>query len=222
MNLTELLHDRSCVLFDFDGPICAVFSEVTDRSVSKELAALIDSPIPDDLASAKDPFGLLSYAAAYDAATARTVEHRLTELEIAAVRVARPTEATPALMRALIANGRTIGVVSNNSTTAIDTYLNAHGLRELVAGIYGRTPENLTLLKPDPYLLYAATNDLNAHAGACIFIGDSVSDIEAGHTAHIPVIAFANRPEKVARFRAHSPAALVTSMAEIRTALDGS
>ncbi len=78
MNLTELLHDRSCMLLDFDGPICTVFSEITDREVSNELAALMGSPPQLDLSATKDPFQILSYAASLDAEIAQRVEHRNT------------------------------------------------------------------------------------------------------------------------------------------------
>ncbi|WP_428981445.1 HAD family hydrolase [Nocardia brasiliensis] len=73
----------------------------------------------------------------------------------------------------------------------------------------GRTPTTPTRLKPDPHLLCSAMNDLNARGDISVFIGYSVSDIEAAHAAQIPVVAFANRPEKVARSRAHAPTARI-------------
>lgn len=219
MTLAELLRRCSCVLFDFDGPICAVFSGVTDRDVSKRLTTLIDPPLPPDLAAGKDPFGILGYAASMDFAVARRVERQLTELEVRAVRVARPTESTPELMRALVASGRTVGVVSNNSAVAVDAYLTAHDMRALVSGIYARTPTNFTQLKPDPHLLYVAMEDLASSADSCVFIGDSVSDIQAAHEARVSSIAFANRPEKIDRFRLHAPDVIVTHVNEIQAAL---
>ncbi|WP_280446332.1 HAD family hydrolase [Nocardia brasiliensis] len=217
--MAELLRESSCILLDFDGPICAVFAGVTDRAVSQELATFIDSSIPAAIAAARDPFEVLRYAASRNLVQASSIEHRFTELELNAVKSAKPTEHTPALIRDLHASGWTLAVVSNNSVAAINAYLSAHGLRSSIAGVYGRTPDNYTRLKPSPHLLHEATVQLHVIPENCVFVGDSLSDIEAGKAARIPVVALANKPEKADRFRPHSPDALITSMAEIRSAL---
>lgn len=219
MSLTELLRDRSCLLLDFDGPICAVFAGVTDRAVSQELATLLDASARADIEAAHDPFEVLRYAASRNLVQASSIERRFTELELNAVKSAKPTEHTPALIHDLRAGGWTIAVVSNNSVVAIDAYLSAHGLRSSIAGVYGRTPDNYTHLKPSPHLLNVATRELHAISDNCVFVGDSLSDIEAGRAARIPVIALANKPGKADRFRPYSPDALIANMAEVRNAL---
>ncbi len=81
--------------------------------------------------------------------------------------------------------------------------------------MFARTSADLSQLKPSPYLLNTATATLDVSASQCVFVGDSATDIEASRNVGIPVIAFANRPEKVSGFTALAPDALVTTMFEL-------
>ncbi|MFQ6230489.1 HAD family hydrolase [Nocardia sp. NPDC002869] len=219
ITLTRLLDERSCVLFDFDGPICAVFSGIPDRDVAVALGPYVGSPLPPDVSNSRDPFDVLRYASTLGPEAGAAVEHRLTELELEAVKYAKPTGPTEPLIRELTNSGRTVAVVSNNSVPAVDAYLSAHGLRDYVTGIFSRTPANFTQLKPDPHLLNWALSELDVSPASATFIGDSVSDIDAAHAARVAAIAYANRPQKIERFRALKPAALITDMAELIGAL---
>ncbi|WP_432279292.1 HAD family hydrolase [Nocardia brasiliensis] len=134
--------------------------------------------------------------------------------------MARPTESTPELIQALVGANRTVGIVSNNSTVAADASLKGQGVCNLISSIYARTPSNFTQLKPDPHLIFDAMNDLSRLPNECVFVGDSVSDIQAGRTANVPTIALANRSEKISRFRIQDPDAIVTRVSEILAALE--
>lgn len=221
-DLDGLVSECRYLLLDFDGPITAVFSGISNRFAAKVLATVIDSPMPVEVATTDDPFDVLQFAASLDPGTAATVENWFTEIEVEAVRTSRPTPYTAEMIQTVWNLLDGLGVVSNNSVDGVDAYLTAHDLRQYVGGrrrgIYARTSANVSLLKPSPYLLHQAMDDLGATPDECLFVGDSVTDIQAAAAAGVPVVAFANRPEKIERLTEHSPAAVVTSMNELYSA----
>ncbi|MCX4095079.1 HAD family hydrolase [Nocardia sp. alder85J] len=216
--LTRHLSDRPCLLLDFDGPICSVFSGISNKTATERLIASLDSDVPPEISESNDPFDVLAFAATVGPAVADATEQYFTKIELDAIGTARPTPGAHDVIRAADERGR-IAVVSNNSQAAISAYLKAHGMTEHVAGIYARTDANLSHLKPHPYLLHAAMRQLQAAPDECIFVGDSVTDIVAGHAASVPVIAFANKPGKADKLAVQGPAAIISSMDELYSAM---
>ena len=51
-------------------------------------------------------------------------------------------------------------------------------------------------LKPDPYLVQIAVERLGVDAGRCVFVGDSVTDVEAGRAAGVRVIGLAKTRQR--------------------------
>ncbi|MFI2232274.1 HAD family hydrolase [Nocardia testacea] len=216
------LFSRRYLLLDFDGPICAVFAGLTDRTAAVELCHSLMAPVPQEVASSKDPFDVLRYAAQVSPAEANIANREFTKIECRAVESARPTHAADQLITEAAGSGHLIAIVSNNSTEAINAYLRMQNLTDFVAGVYARTDGNVSLLKPSPYLLQAAMTSLGSSATECVFVGDSVTDIQAGNAAGVPTIGYANRPEKAERFAPHGPAAIITTMDDALTALRAS
>jgi len=66
---------------------------------------------------------------------------------------------------------------------------------------------------------FAAVGLLDAEPAECAFIGDSPTDVMAGHLAGVPVIGYANKPAKVEALARVQAAAVTTSLADITTAL---
>ncbi|MFE3003192.1 HAD family hydrolase [Nocardia sp. NPDC059246] len=211
----DLSKGRGILLLDFDGPICAVFSGISNREAAQQLLAGINASAPDHVQKSSDPFDILYFAATLGVVEAEATERRFREIELEAVRLAQPTDGAAEVIERFATDGHRVAVVSNNSSAAIEAFMIQHDLRGLVRGVYGRDSADLSHLKPDPYLLNQAVAGLSVTPEDCVFVGDSVSDVLAAQAAEIACIAFANRPEKVARLAAHSPAAMITSMAQL-------
>ncbi len=212
---TDLLQSRKHVLLDFDGPVCAVFGGLGDRTVADRLRALLHTELPADVATAKDPFDVLRYAAGLDNETLETVHREFQRLEMLAVADAPPAPCSDQALKALVSSGHTVTIVSNNSARAVGAYLTAHSLRCYVQGISSRTQSNPALLKPHPYLLDQAMIDLKTSPDHCVMIGDSVSDIHAAKQANTAIIALANKPGKRERFEQHGPDVIIDHMGEL-------
>ncbi|MFF0493439.1 HAD family hydrolase [Nocardia sp. NPDC004068] len=209
-----------CLLLDFDGPVCGVFAGLPASSAAANLARTLAPPVPTEVSNFIDPFDVLRYAAEHRREELDEVERHFATIELGAIRQARPTEGAAELIRAAANRpSMCVAIVSNNSVPAINAYLDAHDLRTHITGVFARRSADVSRLKPAPALLLEALDALGCSANQTVFVGDSLTDIQAGHAANVPVIAFANRPEKAERFIAASPLGIVTSMAQLHDRL---
>lgn len=207
------------LLLDFDGPVCDIFAGHTDRTVADKLRKLISAhgitPPPADVADTPDPLAVFIYSATISADVAAEVEAELTEQELTAVPTARPGPYVHDVVTSARQSGRTIAVVSNNSQRAVQAYLARHGLDDRIDLISARTSSDPGLLKPSPHLVQQAMARLAAMPAECVLVGDSVSDIQAGHQAGIATIGYANRDGKPDSLSAAGATAIITSLADL-------
>jgi beta-phosphoglucomutase-like phosphatase (HAD superfamily) len=91
-------------------------------------------------------------------------------------------------------SGRSVAVVSNNSSGAVHSYLTRHGLDDRISLVVARTNHDPALLKPSPHLITQAIHALNAEPSECTFVGDSVTDVQASRHDSVQSIGYANKP----------------------------
>ncbi|SHH09797.1 HAD family hydrolase [Streptoalloteichus hindustanus] len=208
------------VLLDFDGPICGVFTGLSDREAAQRLVAVLarhSEQVPGDLARTRDPFDVLRHVTDELPALAREVEEALRVVEVEAVMSAAPTPHAAEVMRCCGDTGRKVAVVSNNSAAAVVAYLRHHDLLRLVDVVSAREPGDEARLKPNPHLVHQACQRLRVESGDCVLVGDSATDVQAAHTAGVPAIGYADKPGKGERLRQAGADAVVVSMAELVT-----
>jgi beta-phosphoglucomutase-like phosphatase (HAD superfamily) len=196
---------RPHVLLDFDGPVCAVYGGTSSQVVAGHLRDRLragGAAVPPDIADTDDPLDVLRYASTVGRECLSRIESAFVELEVAAVATATPTPGAPEAMSALVAAGRSITIVSNNSAESVWAYLKRADLPGLIVGVAGRVPRCPDLMKPHPHLLWRATVELGTTAVECVMIGDSETDIEVAHLVGSPAVAFAHKPSKRARLEA--------------------
>jgi len=214
----EVLQQADHVLLDFDGPVCAVFSTITNAEVTNALRACLTEhghTPTDELRHATDPFDVLAYALGISTGLAAAVEAEFTRWEQHAVQYAAETPGIREALAWITGSGRSVTIISNNATAAINTYLANSGLERYVSHISARQPNNAGLLKPDPYLLRQALETLRTTGDRCVMIGDSTTDIQAATTVRVPTIAYANKPEKREALIQHTPNAITQRMIDV-------
>jgi beta-phosphoglucomutase-like phosphatase (HAD superfamily) len=74
-------------------------------------------------------------------------------------------------------------------------------------------------MKPSPYRVREAVGLLDAEHSECALVGDSTTDVLAGHLARVAVIGYADKPGKTQALADVQAAAVTTELAEITTAL---
>lgn len=204
MKAEDVLTHARALLLDFDGPVCSVFAGIPASTVADQLRGVLadggHTDLPDAVATSDDPFDIFRYAALLGDDDAHYVEAAFTAHEVEAIASAIPTNGAHELIHAWHQSGRPLAIVSNNSAQAINAYLDLYGLRTSIDLVSARIGSNVTLLKPRPHLLDQAVTVLDATPGECLFIGDSLTDIEAARAARVSFVAYANKPHKATQF----------------------
>jgi HAD superfamily hydrolase (TIGR01662 family) len=208
------------LLLDFDGPICSIFAGLPAPVVAEQLRKLFPADqLPDEIRDSPDPIEVFIYSATVSPELAARVEGEMADLEVAAAATAEPTPHADEVIASCRETGRAIGVVSNNSTRAVNAYLERHGLRDSIALVTGRSSADPALLKPSPHLLDEAVHGLDADNARSALVGDSVTDIEAAHSAGIASIGYANKPGKREDMTQAGANAVVISMVDVALSL---
>ncbi|MCX5198011.1 HAD family hydrolase [Streptomyces sp. NBC_00249] len=216
-----VLRGVESVFFDFDGPICRVFSGVSAADVARSLRhAYAEAQGSASLLSpGDDPLEVVKLASEHDLPAVTELEAMLTSLEVAAVDLADPTPHADEVIKALRNGSRRLAAVSNNSTSALQRYFATRGLDQYVAPLIGREPARLRQMKPDPHMVFLA---LDAHAvepGRAVLIGDSVTDIQAARAAGVLSIGYANKPGKAEALTHAGATVVIEDMADLLNAI---
>jgi phosphoglycolate phosphatase-like HAD superfamily hydrolase len=226
VTLAEVVAASRCLLIDFDGPLCSVFAGYPAPAIANELQAVIrhhrDGELPPALAEVRnDPLQLLARVPELgDEHLTQAVANAERDEERVAIRSAAPTAGAEAVLQAAWAAGRAAVIVSNNAEAAISDYLRAHHLTEYIGGVAGRADGmDPRLLKPHPFLLERGLAMVGGRLDDAIFVGDSVTDVEAGRVVGIPTIGYANKPGKRERLAEAGAVALIDSMHQLAEAL---
>ena len=216
--LDDILRRTRYLLIDFDGPFCSLFAGTPTAPVADDLRAVItrkEVSLRVAIQNTTDWFEILAYAASVGPDVGTSVESALTVLETKAVTTASPTPYIHDVIAACHESGRAVGVISNNSASAVRAYLDAHDLASQVNAIAARTRPDSTILKPSPHLIKEAASTLGASQSTCTVVGDSQSDIQAAHSAG----AFSNGYAKTSADADHLAAtgadAVVLSLADL-------
>ncbi len=210
------------MLIDFDGPVCDIFAGKPNRDVADELRGELRTAgidIPPSAATLRDPLEVFRTVADLGDNAAIMAQERLTRLEIEAARTARPAPGSAELITTATQAGRTVTVVTNNSSAAVAAYLDQHQLAAYVGKIVGRDDPDPALMKPSPYRVRIAVGILRTEPKDCVFIGDSETDVLAGLLGGVAVIGYANKPGKAESLSRAGARAVVTDLTEITTVL---
>ena len=211
----DLVARAQVVLFDFDGPICSVFAGYPAvRAVSAILRALETAgfTMRPEWLNRDDPHQLLVEVATEIPEAVEIVEDALTRSEVHAVDSATITPGVLELIDQVTARGQQWAVVSNNSAESISRFCTREDFNRTPSLTVGRPHGEPHLMKPNPFTLHRALELLRIRPDEAVFIGDSVSDIEAGRRVGIPTIGYANKASKPTRLEAALADVVIASM----------
>jgi phosphoglycolate phosphatase len=201
--LAELIGRARCLLIDFDGPICSVFAGYPAADIARELHTIVrnhfaGTPPPALADLPGDPLDTMTTVAAFgDNALTRAVADAGRDAEVTAVATATPTPGAADVLRAAWESDRRVVIVSNNASAAIESYLQSHNLSRYVDAVAARHDGmDPRQMKPDPHLVQHGLAAVQVPSADAVFIGDSITDIEAGTAAGTRTIGYANKPGK--------------------------
>lgn len=151
------------MLIDFDGPVCSLFAGTITASIATRLRTIITREgvaLPPAIRNTGNCFKIFAFAASSGPALAGQVESELAALESAAAHTAAPTPDLAEVLSACHDSGRQVAIVSNNSASAIRTYLDIHELTGQIGAVAARTGHYPAILKPSCYLIKQAASEL--------------------------------------------------------------
>lgn len=212
----EVLAGKSLLLLDFDGPVCGVFAGLPAADVAAELVADLYRSSPSlagALEGETDPMRVLNVTEQEGPRKAvKRLDQLLCRAEVRAVASAEPTAGVAELIKATRLEGKAVAIVSNNCHRAIATYLRLRGLDPYLSVVVGRPLGRPKQMKPDPYLIRQALGFTVVDPSKACFIGDSVTDMEAGKAAGVTTVGFANRPGKARSLKDAGASLVVTEL----------
>lgn len=189
MDIDGVIFDMDGVLLDGRGTPAGIYAAAVDAVLGEggvsqaEKRSLIAPETLDRYRQVCRKHGLdpeTFWMEKEDAASAR---------EIDCIRAGERDLAPSALetLEQLDSRGVGLGIASNNSQAVVD-YVAAHyGLDAVIDVRYGNTNtiEGFERRKPDPYYIERAIDDLGLAVDAheILYVGDKVSDVDAGATA---------------------------------------
>jgi HAD superfamily hydrolase (TIGR01549 family) len=209
--LSALLSGAKAVLFDFDGPLCDVFAGMPADGVARRLEGILGERVDTD-----DPLQVLRESVRLGQDVVHAVEDALIAAELAAVDCSRPTAGGVEAVHACLAAGKQVGVVSNNSSAAVREFLQGVELVSTVP-VVGRSYGDPGRMKPHPWSLETALRLFKVSGSEVVFVGDSITDIQAADAVGILSIAYANKMGKREVFHAMD-VVVVDDMREISDA----
>ena len=192
-----IIASASALLLDFDGPITALMPAPRNAEAADlARAALQHVSLPGKIRTTTDHLAVLRYVATYMPDELNRVEDACSAAEIACAQRSQPSPEIRTMLSNAHRKAIPVAVVSNNSQSAVEEFLQRFSWTAPIDVLACRTPATATRLKPDPYLVQAAVERLGVDAGRCVFVGDSVTDVEAGRAAGVQVIGLAKTPQR--------------------------
>ncbi|MDQ0934355.1 HAD family hydrolase [Streptomyces turgidiscabies] len=227
-DLREAVARARVVLWDFDGPICALFAGHSAERVAIELVEWLEGRglhglLTEAERQSLDPHVVLRAVDRRHPGSdlVEELEQRLTQEELRATERAMPTPYADPLIRTWTAVGSRLAVATNNSPLVVRQYLASRGLTACFAPhIYGRTRE-LSRLKPHPHCLNQALNAMGAAPSSALMIGDTPSDHLAAREAGVPFLGYARNEHKEKLLRDAGAEVVVGSLEPVLRLLRG-
>jgi phosphoglycolate phosphatase len=222
--LAQIVDHTGPVLLDFDGPVTHLFIDGRNKRLADQLRAVLDQDhvvLPRDLARTVDPLALLRWAGtSLPRSTARAVENACIKGEYQCVEESIPTPGAAELLDACHRVGRPVVIVSNNAEEPIRTFLDTNEFVHLVQAVIGRTHGHPQLMKPHPDSILRALSELgDPQPAECLFVGDSLTDIEVSRVTGVRSIGFAKNDRRGIELADAGADALVRTMSNLADAI---
>lgn len=198
MDARELVAGAGLLLVDFDGPLTRIFPgdgwlEVSAR-VRAEAGRLGGPELLAALAAEPDHVQVLRFVAARAPEHVAPLVDLATRLEVQAAGTVDPATHAVAFLEEALDRGAAVAVVTNNAPEVVRVVLDRArpGLTDRLVAVLGRDRSRMLDLKPSPAMLLTALRITGIRPASAVLLGDSVTDVEAGSSAGVPVVGVAD------------------------------
>lgn len=213
---------RVAVLLDFDGPVTPLMpAPLNMQTADAARAALARHGIdPEGIRTTSDHLAIVRWTGEHAHEALPDVEAAVTEAEVEAAGVSRPTAGAHELITALDEAGVPVVIVTNNAASAARTYLDRFDLLGHVRAVVGRPKHRPDLMKPNTHMVEEALRIADVDPSEAVLIGDSVSDVTVSHAAGLRVIGYAKNPKRGQELEGANADALAETIAALAQRVD--
>ena len=198
-----LIANAKALLLDFDGPVTTLMPPTLNAQAADQARTALDGvELPDEIAATTDHLAILRFAAERVPGRLLIVERSCTEAEVACAQQSDPSPEIRGLLADAGRRSLAVAIVSNNSCEAVRAFLNRFDWTKGLKTLACRTPGRVGQMKPSPYLVVEAARLLGVRGRDCVLVGDSITDVEAGHAAGIKVIGLGKTVARAEALRA--------------------
>ena len=235
--------DARIWLFDFDNTIAHLEPEVDWAACRRQLEAFLrETGVADEIFT-EIPKGNLplyeslrarlseSETSQFVARTAATKEAWgvngeillrnasaiIERYELAGIDRAEPTRGALELLNSLASRGKTIAIVTSNSSRTVSHWLERYQVSRFISAIVGR--DSRLALKPSPAMVFEALCRFDVGQQTAVFVGDSTADLRAAQAAGIGFYGIATSSARRDRLAAAGAAEIFASPAALQTCL---
>jgi myo-inositol-1(or 4)-monophosphatase len=213
--LDAVLSRTRYLIFEFDGPVCALSASMP-ATVAEQLRGVLEDG--DDLsvaADTADPAEIIARAATTSPDGAARADAELTSIELVAAETAPPTGYIHEALAACRDSGRTASVISRNSERAVSSYLTRYSLAEQIQHVAAAGSYPPGHLQTSEHLIEETIRALSATPTESALVTVSVPGIEAAKKAGAHVVAFALTSADSERLIAAGPNCVIRSLADL-------
>ncbi|MFC7308622.1 SAV_2336 N-terminal domain-related protein [Streptomyces monticola] len=220
---THPLTRAETVILGFDGPLVRLYANTPAATAARQLTQLITElrDVEESLSGVRiepvllegtvHPLDVLRTYARHR--VGEDLRRRLDEIEMKAVRGARPNRQGEHLLHALTASGRRVAVASDTSHDVMAFWM-GHRSLTVPGGIIGR-PDDLGRLMPDPASLLRALAPPGLPAPEGAMIGSSLAEYEAARRLGLGFIGYAYNRTTGDRLRSAGCGLVVDSLDQL-------
>jgi HAD superfamily hydrolase (TIGR01509 family) len=220
MDARAVVASAELVLVDFDGPLARLLPGERWLELSAQVrtrAGELGGPeLEQALEGQPDHVQCLRTAAGLAPELGLPLADLVTRAELAAAcDIAPGPDAVVFLEQCLERSA--VAVITNNDPRVVGLVLDRDrpGLTDRLAAVLGRVDDRLDDLKPSPAMLFQALRTTGTQAGAAVFLGDSVTDVEAGRAAGVQVVGVAVEADRRQELLDAGAVAVVPSVADL-------
>ncbi|WP_131105865.1 HAD family hydrolase [Ornithinimicrobium sufpigmenti] len=198
----QLVTAASLVLVDFDGPLARLLPGDRWLEVSAQVRARAGELGGPELEAALhgEPDHVQCLRRVHELApdVVSSLAEEVTRLELEAAMQVGPGERAVDFLVQCLDRGTAVVVVTNNDPEVVPVVLDPSrpGLSTRLHRVLGRAHDRLGDLKPSPAMLLDALQLTGARPQDAVFLGDSVTDVEAGRAAGVIVVGVAEEAER--------------------------
>ncbi|MFF4418085.1 HAD family hydrolase [Streptosporangium sp. NPDC001559] len=222
-HVARVLEHTHAVLLPFDGTLCDLFADTDTAAIANRIQTQLfrrKHRMSLLVATVTDPLWMMEYAWKVGPAHGAKAEKLVHDMEMSAARTATPTPGIREVLQACQVSGRPVAVMGYTCPEAMESHLDAHGLRHLVGPVIGREQRSRRFRKPNAgAMIRRAVEALGVKPSDCALVSQYPEGMFAAQDSGTRAIGVVSEHARRKHLAAAEGSVVVSSLPELADAL---